>query len=143
MQVRQCEATVGFTGRDQGHVTSPWHCTASNRTVPYHTHPVNAVVIRFCLPLSIAAHGCPTPLADWPPPKRVALCHDGWDGRVQPSGERVLRGRSVPRLVKSIHTRLLGRNQSNPWPPSEWLPSCLHSNGMGCKLETKQCHNCI
>lgn len=102
MQVRQCEATVDFTGRDQGHVTSPWHCTASNRTVPYHTHSTRALVIRLYLPLSITPHRCPTLLADWPPPKRVALPITGWDGGVQSSGER-----SVPRLL-------------NPFIPDCW-----------------------
>lgn len=119
MQVRQCEATVGFTGRDQGHVTSPWHCTASNRTVPYHTsrecrrHPFLSAAVNRCSSMPDA-------------PGRLAASEEGGTLSITAGmGEysRAETGRSVPRLVKSIHTRLLGRNQSNPW----LLSGCRHA----------------
>lgn len=93
MQVRQCEATVDFTGRDRGYVTSPSHRTASNRTVPYHTHTAHqAVAIRVCLPASIAAHRCPTLVADWPASEeggsRTMDLRLGWEGRGHSRAER-------------------------------------------------------
>lgn len=66
MQVRQCEATVDFTGRDRGHVTSPSHRTASNRTVRTisHTQPVepsSSVSVCRC---QSSGHRCPTLVAE-------------------------------------------------------------------------------
>lgn len=78
VQVRQCEATVDLTGRDQGHVHSSEpmasHRIESNRSTSQHAiKPSSSVSVCRC-------HGCPTLVADWPPPKRVSLTAAAWDG---------------------------------------------------------------
>lgn len=129
MQVRQCEATVDFTGRDWGHVTSPSHRTASNRTVPYHTHtqpikPSSSVSVCRRQSLLIDAR------RSWqtgPSPKRVAVAPwiYGWDGMGESAVER--RGRSVPHLVIPSY------QTAGPEPEQSLAAGCRHAcAAVGC-----------